>query len=300
MLLKLHNFKCWEKKDFNLHETGIILISGKSGKGKTSILDAIYFALFGKGKKVVTHGQKHCSVSLQYKNLLITRTKGPNRLVLIKDDLEYEDDAAQAIIHDDFGSFFDIVSYMQQNSAKSFLLLSPLDKLAFLETLVFQNIDIVKIKQKVKILLQKRNNNVIANQSQLELLDKIHEEKISKLVEIIFPLKGSNKERLEKNEHIKLSNCTIKINKLRKKNQLLQTRLLDTKVLNTFLLYFNQQVAKLTSKRKVYESNLKGASNMATEVLILKGLLKNIKIYEKRSSYSKTIKRNWRNVERIK
>ena len=51
MLLKLHNFKCWEKQEFNLQETGIILISGKSGKGKTSILDAIYFVLFGKGKK---------------------------------------------------------------------------------------------------------------------------------------------------------------------------------------------------------------------------------------------------------
>ena len=124
----------------------------------------------------------------------------------------------QAIIHTDFGSFFDIVSYMQQNTAKSFLLLSPLDKLAFLETLVFQNIDIVKIKQKVKILLQKRNNNMIANQSQLELLGKMYEDKISKLEEVTFPLKGSDKERLEKNECIKFANCSIKINKLRKKN----------------------------------------------------------------------------------
>ena len=288
MLLKLQNFKCWEKQNFDLQEDGVILISGKSGKGKTSILDAIYFTLFGKGKKVITHGHKHGSVSLQYKNLNITRTKGPNRLVLIKDGLEYEDDAAQAIIYQDFGSFFNIVSYMQQNSVKSFLLLSPLAKLEFLETLAFQNIDIIKIKQKVKILLQKRNNNMIANQSQLKLLCKIYDDKISKLVEVVFPLKGSNKEHLEKNEHIRLSNCTIKINKLHRKIQLLHKRLSDTKVLNTFLQYFNEQFDKLTAKQEVYESTSNVDSS--AQILILQELLHNIKIYEKGSTYSKRLK----------
>ena len=47
---------------------------------------------------------------------------------------------------------------------------------------------------------------------------------------------------------------------------------------------------KLTSKCKVYRSNLKGASNMATEVLILKELLQNIKLNEKRSNHLKRLK----------
>ena len=36
MILTLIYFKCWENKIFNLPDNGTVLISGKSGKGKTS------------------------------------------------------------------------------------------------------------------------------------------------------------------------------------------------------------------------------------------------------------------------
>ena len=132
MILTLTYFKCWENKIFNLPDNGTVLISGKSGKGKTSILEAINFALFGKGRKIVTIGHKKCKVFFQYDNFKITRTRCPNRLHLISNNSEYEDEAAQEIINKFFGKFFNIIGYMQQNSLNSFLLLNPLDKLEFL------------------------------------------------------------------------------------------------------------------------------------------------------------------------
>ncbi len=50
MRLQLRNFKCYDNKTFDLGEKGITLISGVSGKGKSSILTGINFALFGKGR----------------------------------------------------------------------------------------------------------------------------------------------------------------------------------------------------------------------------------------------------------
>ena len=60
-LRKNITFKAQEKTiDFG--NTGIVLLSGKSGIGKTSILDAIIFALFGIGHKLVSIGKKSCKV----------------------------------------------------------------------------------------------------------------------------------------------------------------------------------------------------------------------------------------------
>ena len=48
MKLVVKNFKCWISKEIDIDDIGIILISGKSGKGKSSIIDAIRFVLNGK------------------------------------------------------------------------------------------------------------------------------------------------------------------------------------------------------------------------------------------------------------
>ena len=78
-------------------------------------MDAIYFVLFGKGKKVCTFGKRHCTVSITYQGIDIIRTKCPNRLVLIRGEKTYEDEAAQGIIDQSFSKFFNVSSYMQQN-----------------------------------------------------------------------------------------------------------------------------------------------------------------------------------------
>ena len=47
MQITLKNFRCYENSTFDFGTSGIILLSGASGQGKTTILMGIYFALFG-------------------------------------------------------------------------------------------------------------------------------------------------------------------------------------------------------------------------------------------------------------
>ena len=148
MQVELNNFRCWKKQSFLFNEKGIILINGSSGSGKSSILNAIYFAITGNGNKIVTHGEKKCSVKLTFTNnnsdnILkeITRNKSPGRLTVLYDNILYEDEEAQKIIDNHFGNNFQQTSYMTQKMIHSFLSLTSAEKMNFLQKFVLENSD---------------------------------------------------------------------------------------------------------------------------------------------------------------
>ena len=58
----------------------------------------------------------------------------------------YEDDSAQALIDNEYTDTFNSIGYLSQSSVNSFVLMGPQDKLAFLEKLVFKNMDMKIIK----------------------------------------------------------------------------------------------------------------------------------------------------------
>ena len=82
MKVKLTNIKCHECEEFEFDEEGVSLILGQSGKGKSTVLQAIYFAFYGTAHKIMSNDKTTCKVVLEYKNLIITRTKNPNKLVV--------------------------------------------------------------------------------------------------------------------------------------------------------------------------------------------------------------------------
>ena len=71
MKLKLINFRCYTEKTFDFGEKGLALLSGPSGQGKSSLLMAINFVLYGTGTKVVTYGKTSCCVELEFDDLKI-------------------------------------------------------------------------------------------------------------------------------------------------------------------------------------------------------------------------------------
>lgn len=211
MKITLKNFKCYTDKEFDFGDTGLVLLSGKSGCGKSTIMQAIYFALFGTGSKLLSFGKKSCSVTITFDGMIITRSKTPNHLIV--NDI-YEDDAAQEIINTKFGDTFKVTGYIEQNAINSFIRMSPADKLAFLEKFAFKDTNLNILKNRSKSLIKDRKETLIKSETKLEMFEhSITEFKLPAKVEFPVRCKKERHERITKNEIIKVSNYKVRIKK---------------------------------------------------------------------------------------
>lgn len=219
MYLTLKNFRCYEEKTFEFGEKGLVLLSGASGKGKSTILMAIDFALFGNGTKLVSHGKKSCLVEFVFRNLKIVRKKGPNHL-LVND--VYEDEAGEAVIRQVFGQIFNSVSYIPQNPRKTFVLLSPAERLDFLETFAFKDFDIVALKEKAKVIMKECNENLLKITGSIRYAVHLLEQKVKPENKPFWVAGVKKKETIEKyiqNEAVKLKNSVVILKNSEKKQK---------------------------------------------------------------------------------
>lgn len=246
MKIKLKNFKCYDNREFDFGIKGISLLSGMSGSGKTTILQAIHFVLFGTGNKLVSYGKSSCKVEFEYDGLNVVRTKRPNRLVV---NGVYEDDSGQSIINKKFGKNFEVTGYISQNARNSFILKSPIEKLIFLENFAFENIDLLGMKKRCKDLIKERNDSLIKTSSQLEFATKILEElEIPEIIE--FPLKCSvkNREKVIKNEIVKNKNTNIMIYRCLREIKKLESSINNLKIFNVKIKNFDTIILKIDEK----------------------------------------------------
>lgn len=172
MKLTLTNFGVWTSKTFVFSDNGLTLISGQSGKGKTTIFRAINYALTGSGTKLPTLGEKKCTVKFEYQGCIIQRSNSPSRLTLNIDDSFYEDDEAQSIIHRMIGKNFEVAGYIHQKGENSFLCMSPADKLRFLEKVAFSDVPIEELKEKAKEMVISSELQLTSVQGELKYLQE--------------------------------------------------------------------------------------------------------------------------------
>jgi hypothetical protein len=247
MLLELLNFRCWKKERFEFPETGLVLLSGNSGAGKSTILNAIHFALYGVGTKIISHGEKKCSVHLVIQSFDITRTKGPNRLVLMYRDQQYEDQVAQNIIDEHFGTNFTLTSFITQKMVNSFLSLPPTGKMEFLEKLMSSKDDIHTIKDKVKnqIRVYKETLNKIVGKR--ECIEQ--EFLLLKEPEIVaFPFRKTYSDKSVKNHTVRWANAKKRGKKLEKQRLLVQEEFSKEQIL------LSQRTSLMEQKQKIETS----------------------------------------------
>lgn len=241
MYVKLKNFRCYESATFNFDDNGLFLLYGNSGKGKSSILMAINFCLFGIGTKIIRRGETSCSVEMQFGDLKVVRTKRPNRVVV--NDI-YEDDVAQNIINEKFGVVFNNTGYIEQNATNSFIMMTPADKLQFLEKFAFQNVNLGDIKIRCKSLIARREMEVKKTTAQLESAISYLND-VDEPLPVEFPLKCKNKDIAIKNEEIMYKNCDTRIKKAKHIISKTNEEISDLRVLNTYLSTKSENIENL-------------------------------------------------------
>jgi DNA repair exonuclease SbcCD ATPase subunit len=154
MLLSIKGFRSIKQYECEIHPESITLLSGPSGIGKSTLMNAIYWCLYGTLKNVRKFGTKtgECKVQITFdedqesKNAIkITRSKGPDALIWEECNLEgqpmknFKDDEAQEKINEWFGSqdIWLASCYLRQGYRNKFLESSPSDRLDFLTQLCF-------------------------------------------------------------------------------------------------------------------------------------------------------------------
>ena len=211
MKISLTNFRCYNSRDISTPNTGVLLLSGPSGKGKSTLLNAISYAITGEGKNINSFGTTKCSVSVEIDGIEITRTKRPNRLtVKYPDGTILEDDEAQVIINKTFGGYFNQSSYIMQGNLNTFLYMSPTEKLAFFEDFVFNHLDLSDKKNKIKDIIKERNTKLLSSRSKLDMGSQILSSK-KEPEKPVFPIKSTKEERPEikaKYERLKKNKTT--------------------------------------------------------------------------------------------
>lgn len=169
MEIQLTNFRCHESKTVKLNP-GVTLIVGESGCGKTTVLEAIDYALYGKMQKVATHGQKKCTVELTLSSEIKIQRLGSKRLILTYKNQQYEDAAAQGIINELFGDYenFSAACYMRQGERCPLMTGSNADKMSLIRSISFKDSKALEIQTTLKESLKKGEANVISLQSNVK------------------------------------------------------------------------------------------------------------------------------------
>lgn len=184
--IRLVNFRKF--KDFTITiGTSIVKIDGESGSGKSTILDSIYWCLYGKLNKVKPRdgsGPTEVTMEIPYRDTYITiRRRNRSDLSIWIDEESYEGDHAQSIIDQCFGTWesFNITSYLRAESMHKFISATPSEKKE-MTSLLFPDINLYdkylsRLKDKKKEeekRLELLSTKRISLSSSLDALKKNH------------------------------------------------------------------------------------------------------------------------------
>lgn len=147
--LRLRNFRCHREYEVTITPNKIYLLTGDSGNGKTTIFEAIYWCLYGKGTKflpfkaspkTVTHVT--LNIVTAHLNVTVDRYTNAHRLKVCNNitNVNLEDVTAQEYINEVFGTnnFWLSTSYLKQKGFNSLIKGTPGDKRKILNRISFK------------------------------------------------------------------------------------------------------------------------------------------------------------------
>jgi exonuclease SbcC len=220
MKITLKNFRCHRDIVYELPDIGLSLLSGISGAGKSSLIKAIFYVLYGKIKKPFSFGTTSCSVELVYRDHIVYRSSRPNILTIKNTDQKFQDEVAQSYINQWIGltrEEFEIAGYIAQKNGSCVLSLSPLEQIQTIQTLSFEDSEC--LKERLKGLLKESSKKVTKldtqlsfAKSELESLEKPNitdfPENLESLLENTETLLSSLPQEIEDN-NVELESLTL-------------------------------------------------------------------------------------------
>lgn len=233
--LTLAHFRSWNHLSIEAPIGQLTLIRGTSGSGKTTILQAITWCLYGNIRNVSpNHSEKaKTKVSLSFpinKGIIfIEREKNPNRFKITFNNVIYEDKVAQSIIDDLFGNndIWMASCYIGQGCRNAFLTAPNTGKMELLNSIAFHEDDPSNYIDKIDIAITESetlyknklsifNNNLNNLQNLLSKIDitkALTEDKVNQinneLVTNNLELTRLQKVKLERDVNFNLMNKLI-------------------------------------------------------------------------------------------
>ena len=141
MHIKIVGFKIHLELDLIFENNKMILLRATSGAGKSTILQAIFWALYGNMRGIYNANRvtKNLSVTLSLSGMTIVRKKNPEFLSVSFQDKIYEDTIAQGIIDNTYGhrELWRACSYIEQKQRCALLSGTAAERMELLNALSF-------------------------------------------------------------------------------------------------------------------------------------------------------------------
>lgn len=260
MIITLKNFKCFTFAKFVFPDNTNTLITSPSGFGKTSILEAIRFVLWGnRDVDLVTIGKKKCEVILEFKDLTFIRRKNPNFFSITSEKSGTVENPT------------DFVDIHFPKYPTKFIEYSSIRQMQILETISSNNKNIEEIKEHLKNIISQGNKKYSEIDIEIKILkntiDKFPTVDVSSLEEPINSseysveyckskikdLKNEEKKMLSENAIVKtikqeLDTLYVKVPKFLPKNKNPKTVYDDLIKQQNELEMFNAKKAELQGK----------------------------------------------------
>lgn len=184
IILKLRNFRVYNNCEVRIPFNSTTLISGPSGIGKTSILEAFMFILYDGVSKPEKFGTKTVWGWLYINDLIVYRQKAVALLKVWrkeKDSIgnstreitrEYTNSDAQAIINETYGpeSIFVACSYLKQHESSAFLGSADADKLQIIKDVAFKGSELDETKEPIKAATKSLQEQYTSVKGQLDMV----------------------------------------------------------------------------------------------------------------------------------
>jgi len=139
--IEIKNFRYLQFASFQLEVGKITLLKGQNGAGKSTILSAVEWGLYGKTRKITPHKNEKINVQIKllFPQIYIVRQKNPEMLNVSTSQGNFTGDIAQSIILQYFGIqlFWKTACYIKQKNNNNFFSLTTAEKLTVLNSVAF-------------------------------------------------------------------------------------------------------------------------------------------------------------------